>query len=442
MPTQKPHSSSYSLKDLILVGSIIKFALSVTAAFLMRQRNGTVNGAVNDTLWAIAVVVMFQGFLGSVASWVDNRKQEERLHETLEEWDALWATNSSRNTSSAQLSITGPIDVVTAGNGQDGQADIDQSVAATDLSATSTNTPSPTIVASTYSSTFLPGLGEPLLLSQVENSGQNDGSIQINKGDDVGWETLQLTPALAQRNITRDVAPSGKDPRSSASPPAPGISVLADVKGTIEESSTTSPAVTDQSEEMDTHGNQYSSTEEIGLLSRDAGPNSGAAGCDSRYSELEETEAGQRRTITHDDPLTTGATSSIFVTSSTLRSATNSSLAFEADNFEVNQGMHPTTEGDGAGKQEHMEAIPSGKLSDAAVGLYEEQIAATYGSPLTSMRRDTGATSPSPTSQTFRLVPGEASGGEKQEHVEVTPDIVHQKYWSSRRTSAESGEKI
>ncbi|KAF9063172.1 hypothetical protein BDP27DRAFT_1368234 [Rhodocollybia butyracea] len=382
MPTQKPRSCS--LKDLILVGSIVKFTLSVTAAILMRQRNGTVNGVVNDTLWAIAVVLVVQGFLGSVASWVDSRKQDERLHETLEEWDALWATNSSGNTNSAQLSIIGPVDVMTTGNGQDRQADTDQSVTAADPSATTNpNTPSPTIVASTCSSTFLLGLGEPVLLSQVENSGQNEGSIRITN-DDAKQETQQLRPAPTQKNITMDVAPSGTDHQSSTFPPAPDISMLADTKGTNEESIVGNPAATDKGVGMDTHGNKSRSTEEIGLLSLGAGPNTIAVRGNNQYSE--ETDVGRSGMIAQDDPLTKGVTSSILVASST-RSATDSSLPSQAEDLEATPGV---------------DAV--------AAGQYKEQIVVIHDSPLTVRNTDV---TPSTAGRRFPLIPDEVAKGEK-----------------------------
>ncbi|KAF9069731.1 hypothetical protein BDP27DRAFT_1363084 [Rhodocollybia butyracea] len=331
MSTHQPHSPSYSLKDLVLVGSFVKFVIGMTAAILMQQRNGTVNGtvndAVNDALCALAVVVVVQGFLGSVVNWVDSRRKEERLHETLQERDALWAASSSGSTSSAQLSITGPVDVVAAGNGQDGQADIDRSVTAPSPSATTSMiTPSPTLIPSTS----LPASGEPLHLSQVENPGQNQRSIQIIKRNVVQLEMQQLTPTSTQTSIMIIIATSSTsstDGRSSIFPPAPGVSIFSERKGMNEEPITINLVTTDGGVEQDTQGNQSNSTEKIESLSPGIGPNTAAAGCDSQYSE--ETDIGQRGMIAHNDPLTMGAMSRTDARSSTFPPAPGTSMLAE-----------------------------------------------------------------------------------------------------------------
>jgi len=199
---------------------------------------------------------------GSVADWVDSRRREIWLHEILQERDAPEAaTNGCGNTSSVQTSNTGPIYIAANINGQDGQAAIDESVVLTNpLTATNTNTPTSTLIHSTYSSASMLASDELSLPSQTvsfEEKDRNQASARISEGDGVGLEMQQLTPALIHGNMAINIAPLATDTRNSEFLSAPGASLPAEANG-IDEKLVEIYPVTNVG--MDTQGNHTEET--------------------------------------------------------------------------------------------------------------------------------------------------------------------------------------
>ncbi|KAF9063171.1 hypothetical protein BDP27DRAFT_1335501 [Rhodocollybia butyracea] len=120
--------------------------------------------------------------------------------------------------------------------------------------------------------------------------------------------------------------------------------------------------------------------------------------------------------IFNDNASATNAISAIHVASSALLDAPGSSALLQGEVTRADKGMRPNTEGDGAGKQEHVETIPSGKLDGAAAGQCEEQIVLIHGG---LMRRSAGDTTPSTAGWMYPL---RLTKVKKEETCGVTPD--------------------
>ncbi|KAF9063153.1 hypothetical protein BDP27DRAFT_1368220 [Rhodocollybia butyracea] len=331
MPVHKPKSRSYSLNDLVLAMAFVEFMLSMAAAVLMRYHNGT----VNDIICVFGIAAVVPGLLHAYLWGLEENKKAAAR-------DVRWATKSSGNPSSAQMSVPGPIDGVAARNKKDGQANVHQG--ANLLATTNTNTPS-THKHSTYSLASLSASNESPVSSQIEKSragSQNQKLIRYTKGDGVEMDMKQFA-ALTQENMETNTVPFTSYLRSTIVSPPLDASLPAEVKGKNEELVAIRPAIVGTGVGTDIRGHPSSSMKRI------------AAG-----------------------PTRTG-----------FNTFADVSLP---DNHEANQKLHLTTkEGDAAGIQEFVEA-PQGELENVPVGSRRYEV--TH--PLTKTNMDKIGDSSSP----------------------------------------------
>ncbi|KAF9031333.1 hypothetical protein BDP27DRAFT_1436129 [Rhodocollybia butyracea] len=368
------HPSVFSLKELILVGAFVKFVLSMVTAVLMRHHNG----AVNDRLWTIGVVVMAQQFLSSVVEWIDVRNQENRLHDMMKKRSTLLGMNSGGNMNSAQISSTGLITVAATRNGQLGQDGQTNGVVFNPWAMINKNTPSPTLIPSTCSSASLSSSDELSLLSQ--NKGLKARSRLGNEGskaDGAELEMQRLRPVLTERNI--NVAPLA-------------AGVLLEAKGTSKALVAIEPHM------ISIENNTRSCTKDTLLVSpcpSCPGSNTVETSGDRQYNK--QTDLGQYGMIAHNNPLKTSAIPLVLAASSTLHGTDDSESSLASWACGSNQRLHVTTEDDETGMQEYRETTPGSDLDDVA---FEERITGIlHDDPLTT--RDTNVESPSTADSMF-----------------------------------------